>query len=167
MELHNEEEMQDYNEEQSSMVSRWIIIVTGILVLAGIGVSSFLFYEHMTGSQNLSCSGTGVVNCLKVTTSAQSYFLGIPVSLLGLGYFIACAAFYNPLAWRSRRRWVAVGRLALAVSGMGFVLWLLTAELVIIGNICLWCTAVHIITFLLFVLTLANWSRRHSNYSQF
>jgi uncharacterized membrane protein len=36
------------------------------------------------------------------------------------------------------------------------VLWLLTAELVIIKKICLWCTGVHIITFILFVITLTN-----------
>jgi uncharacterized membrane protein len=36
------------------------------------------------------------------------------------------------------------------------VLWLLTAELVIIKKICLWCTGVHIITFILFVITLTT-----------
>jgi uncharacterized membrane protein len=32
------------------------------------------------------------------------------------------------------------------------VLYLLYAEIIQIGNICLWCTSVHVITFLLFVL---------------
>jgi len=37
---------------------------------------------------------------------------------------------------------------------MCFVLWLITAEIVIIGHVCLYCTAVHVITFvLLLVLT--------------
>jgi uncharacterized membrane protein len=35
---------------------------------------------------------------------------------------------------------------------MGFVLYLIYVELIQIGNICLWCTSVHAITFLLFVL---------------
>jgi uncharacterized membrane protein len=39
------------------------------------------------------------------------------------------------------------------VVAMGFVLYLLYAELFIIGSICLYCTSVHAITFLLFVLT--------------
>ena len=42
--------------------------------------------------------------------------------------------------------------MAAAVAGMGFVLYLIYAELIQIGNICLWCTSVHVITFLLFVL---------------
>jgi uncharacterized membrane protein len=35
---------------------------------------------------------------------------------------------------------------------MIFVLWLLSAELLIIDNICLYCTGVHIVTFALFVI---------------
>ena len=37
--------------------------------------------------------------------------------------------------------------------GIGFVLYLVYAELFTIGSICLYCTSVHVITFLLFVLT--------------
>ena len=36
------------------------------------------------------------------------------------------------------------------------MLWLLTAELVIIHKICLWCTGVHLVTFALFVLTVTS-----------
>jgi uncharacterized membrane protein len=39
------------------------------------------------------------------------------------------------------------------VAGIGFVLYLLYAELFIIGSICLYCTSVHAITFVLFGLT--------------
>jgi len=35
---------------------------------------------------------------------------------------------------------------------MAFVLWLIAAEVLIIGNICLWCTAVHLVTFTLLVV---------------
>ena len=39
-----------------------------------------------------------------------------------------------------------------AVVGIGFVLYLIYVEVIQIGNICLWCTSVHVITFLLFAL---------------
>jgi uncharacterized membrane protein len=39
------------------------------------------------------------------------------------------------------------------VVGIGFVLYLVYAELFTIGSICLYCTSVHVITFLLFALT--------------
>ena len=35
---------------------------------------------------------------------------------------------------------------------MGFVLYLIYAELIQIGAICLWCTSVHVATFLIFAL---------------
>jgi uncharacterized membrane protein len=35
---------------------------------------------------------------------------------------------------------------------MIFVLYLLYAEIIEIGNICLWCTSVHVITFLMFTV---------------
>lgn len=38
--------------------------------------------------------------------------------------------------------------------GQLFILWLISAEVLIIHKICLWCTAVHVVTFaLLIVLT--------------
>ena len=51
------------------------------------------------------------------------------------------------------RREIALARMASLVVGIGFVLYLVYAELFDIGAICLYCTSVHIITFLLFVLT--------------
>jgi uncharacterized membrane protein len=59
----------------------------------------------------------------------------------------------SPWAWRWASREVALIRIASLVVGVGFVLYLIYAELFIIGSICLYCTSVHAITFLLFVLT--------------
>ena len=38
------------------------------------------------------------------------------------------------------------------ITGIGFVLYLIYAEVIQIGNLCLDCTTVHVITFLLFVV---------------
>ena len=42
--------------------------------------------------------------------------------------------------------------MAALVAGMGFVLWLIYAELIIVGAICLWCTVAHVLAFGLFVV---------------
>jgi uncharacterized membrane protein len=39
------------------------------------------------------------------------------------------------------------------VAGMGFVMYLIYAEVVQIQDICEYCTGVHVITFLLFCIT--------------
>ena len=137
----------------TTAVPVWFQLVTWILSLAGLGVSIYLTIAHFTESKLLGCSENGLVNCTKVTTSPQSYVFGIPVAVLGLAFFVAAVALMSPWAWRWGRREVGLIRLASVVVGMGFVLYLLYAELFIIGSICLYCTSVHAITFLLFMLT--------------
>jgi uncharacterized membrane protein len=66
---------------------------------------------------------------------------------------VAAVPLFSPWAWRMKRREVHLIRLASAVIGMGFVMYLIYAELYQIGSICEYCTGVHIVTFLLFCIT--------------
>jgi uncharacterized membrane protein len=135
-------------------VPRWAQVTTLVLSLAGLAVSVYLTIEHFGHSNLLVCPTNSFLNCEQVTTSAQSYFLGIPVAVLGLINYTVMTALNSPWAWRARFYWLHVARFAMGVVSMCFVLWLVSAELVIIGHICLYCTAVHLITFaLLLVLT--------------
>jgi uncharacterized membrane protein len=137
----------------TATIPLWFQLVTWVLALAGLGVSIYLTIAHFTESALLGCSESGLVNCTKVTTSPQSYVFGIPVAVLGLAFYVAAVALMSPWAWRSPRREIHLIRLASLVVGIGFVLYLLYAELFIIGSICLYCTSVHAITFVLFGLT--------------
>jgi uncharacterized membrane protein len=131
----------------------WLQIATLVLALAGLGVSIYLTIAHFTESALAGCSESGLVNCTKVTTSPESYVFGIPVAVLGLAFFVFAVAIMSPWAWQSARREVHLVRIASMVVGIGFVLYLIYAELFTIGSICLYCTGVHAITFVLFVLT--------------
>ena len=128
-------------------------MTTWVLSLLALGVSIYLTIAHYDTSVSLACSDKGIVNCAKVTTSAQSMVFGIfPVAVLGLAFYVFMAAINSPLGWRWNRREVQWLRLGSVVVGMGFVLYLIYAELIQIRNICLWCTSVHALTFLIFVL---------------
>ena len=131
----------------------WLQIATFVLALGGLGVSIYLTIAHFTESALAGCSESGLVNCTKVTTSAQSYVFGIPVAVLGLAFFVFGVVIMSPWAWRASRREIHLARIASLVVGIGFVLYLIYAELFTIGSICLYCTSVHVITFVLFVLT--------------
>jgi uncharacterized membrane protein len=135
-------------------VPKWAVYLSVVLALAGLGLSIYLTITHFD-KQLLACSSTGLVDCSLVTTSAQSNFLGVPVAFLGLGNFVVLSALMSPWAWASRRYWVHVARFALTVVSMGFVIWLIYAELIILDHICLYCSAVHVVTFLLFVVVMA------------
>ena len=135
--------------------SLWLQLLTFVLALVGLGVSIYLTIAHFTQSTLAGCAETvGLVNCTKVTTSAQSYAFGIPVAVLGMAFFVFAVAIMSPWAWQAKRREIHLARIASLVVGIGFVLYLLYAELFIIGNICLYCTSVHVITFVLFALTM-------------
>ena len=131
---------------------RWLAPASLALGLAGVAVATYLTVEHYTASKTLACPETAVLNCQKVTTSAQSVVLGVPVALLGLLFFLALVPLCLPVAWRSAHRAVRWGRLLFALVGVGFVVDLIYAELFVLDAICLWCTAVHVITFALFAV---------------
>ncbi|HEY1222849.1 MAG TPA: vitamin K epoxide reductase family protein [Acidimicrobiales bacterium] len=141
-------------------VPRWAMYATFVLSLIGLALSVYLTNAHFNGTQDLVCPDSGFINCAKVTTSAQSYFLGIPVAVLGLcGYVVLCV-LTSPWCWRMTSRWIHDLRIAIMVGSMAFVLWLVAAEILIIKNICLYCTGVHIVTFLLFILIVHHYGRR-------
>jgi uncharacterized membrane protein len=135
---------------RSPAIPRWLVPTTIGLATAGLALSTYLTIEHYTLSATLACPETGVVNCQKVTTSAQSAVFGIPVALLGLLFFVVILPACLPAAWRLNRPAVRWGRLLFALVGVGFVGYLVYAELFTLNAICLWCTAVHVVTVLLF-----------------
>jgi uncharacterized membrane protein len=134
----------------------WLQWTTLALALIGLGLSAYETYAHFNGSHLAGCptGGNGTFNCTAVITSAQSMVFGVfPVAVLGLAFYVVVTALMTPWAWRIRRRDVGLLRLAAMIAGMGFVMYLIYAEVVQIQDICEYCTGVHIITFVLFCIT--------------
>ena len=136
----------------------WLQWTTWGLSLGGLGVSIYLTIAHFNTSVTLACPATSTVNCEKVTTSPESYAFGIPVAVLGLAFYLFLVVANSPWVWRMTWppiRWARIGSM---VVGIVFVLWLVYAELFKISAICLWCTSVHVITFVLFVLIMFSFA---------
>jgi uncharacterized membrane protein len=128
-------------------------LATLVLSLYGLGASIYLTLAHFDSSVTLVCSDKGLINCAEVTTSAQSELFGhIPVAVLGLAFYLFMVAINSPWGWRLRHPYVHWVRFGSVIVGMCFVLYLIYAELIEIRAICLWCTSVHVATFLIFVL---------------
>ena len=134
----------------------WLQFITLALAIVGLGLSAYETYAHFNGSHLAGCptGGNGTFNCTAVITSSQSMVFGVfPVAVLGLAFYVVVTALMTPWAWRIRRREVGLLRLVAMVAGMGFVMYLIYAEVVQIQDICEYCTGVHVITFLLFCIT--------------
>jgi uncharacterized membrane protein len=138
----------------SSGRRRWPWVGGLALCVVGFGVAGYLTYEHYTASTTLSCpAGGGIVNCFKVTTSQYSKIGRVPVAVLGLVFFAVMAVFQSPPAWRSVGRVLRSARLGWALVGVGTAVWLIYAELFKLDAVCLWCSAVHVVSVILFALT--------------
>jgi uncharacterized membrane protein len=150
--------MRDRSLIRSPRWAWWVSLPLAILALAD---SAYLTYAHFHPSLVIVCPASGHINCAKVTTSPQSEIFGhIPVSLTGLIYYVVMVTLVTPWAWRATNVWIARLRIAGAVAGLGMVVYLVYAETVEIKAICLFCTGVHLLTFLLFLVILAAYLLR-------
>jgi uncharacterized membrane protein len=115
-----------------------------VWALLGLAASAYLTVEHFTASTLLACPENATINCANVTTSRWSHVFGVPVAVLGLGYFVLLVGLCLPWAWRvaALQRW----RIAAVAIGALTVVYLVYIELFKVDAICLWCTAVHVCT---------------------
>ena len=152
-----QDELDEAPEAKPAGMPSWLQVVSFVLAILGLVISAYETYAHFNGSHLAGCptGGNGTFNCTAVITSPQSMVFGvIPVAILGLLFYVAAVPLFSPWAWRMRRREVHLLRLGSVIVGMGFVMYLIYAELYQIGDICEYCTGVHIVTFLLFCITL-------------
>jgi uncharacterized membrane protein len=127
------------------------------LALLGLGISAYLTAAHYSSPSVLACPSNSTFNCEKVTTSPQSEVFGIPVAVLGLAYFVFLAGFEVVSRYvdiRVRGLTLVYQRFLVSALGIGFVIYLIAQELLVIKAVCLWCTAVHVVAFLYFLTAL-------------
>lgn len=118
------------------------------LAAAGFAVSAYLTIVHYDAHVPLACSTRGIVDCAQVVTSPQSVWFGLPVAAFGLLWFAVALALalarQTPGLLRANAVWTLIGA--------AVVVYLVYLELLVIGRICLWCTAVHVLVLALLVL---------------
>lgn len=125
--------------------------------ISALGVSTYLTIEHYDHGSTLACPESAAINCLKVTTSKWSVVAGVPVAVAGLAYFVVMTLL---LLATLRRPALEPLTLAGAVVGVLGALYLVGVELFAVDAICLWCTAVHVLTLVMFGATLRRWQIR-------
>jgi uncharacterized membrane protein len=130
------------------------------IALVGAAISIYLTSVHYAGAP-LVCTAGGIVNCTQVTTSVYSLVPGtqIPITVPGVLWFLASGALAI-LADRQRARGgpafvrLCLEHLAWSAAGLVAVLYLVYVEIVRLHAICEWCTVVHALTLLTFLLAL-------------
>lgn len=130
-----------------------------ILALLGAVDAIYLTLVHYNSRITLACSESGFVNCARVITSPYSYIPGtsLPISLAGLGWcLVVMALALVGLFAGSERRWLRLAQLAWTLLGMLTVFYLVYAEIVLLRNICVWCTFLHGLILVMFLIALVR-----------
>ena len=129
-----------------------------VLSLAGIFLSTYL-YLYKTGRIGTLACGTG--SCEFVQFSSWSSFLGLEVSLIGIGGYLvlfglSLATLRLPAG---ERGWPSLALLLLTLGGVVFTAYLTSIELFVLHAICRWCVGSAVIISLLFMAAVLDWRR--------
>ncbi len=131
-----------------------------VLSLLGVGITIYLTTVHYENVP-LVCSESGLVNCARVISSSYSVVPGttLPITIPGFAWCVvaaslAIAGLITTSATLQRR--IRLAQFIWALSGILVVLYLVYAEIVRLHTICAWCTALHALILLMFLITLVQ-----------
>ena len=125
------------------------------LALIGLGDTVYLsYYQYLNLIPSCAIGG-----CETVLTSVYSKFLGVPLSYIGLVYYLYMVGLGLLLAVEPSSRALRFGALLYTLAGLGFSLYFeLYIQAYLIGALCLYCGISAITTLLLFCV--AVWHSR-------
>ena len=134
-----------------------------LMALVGIGIAIYLTAVHYAHVP-LVCSTSGAIDCAPVLTSSYSVVPGtqLPITVPGMLWFVvsgglAVVSLVRALQDRPEPDRLRLALLLWAAAGLLFVLYLVYAELVQLRHICAWCTGIHLLTLLTFLVALTRW----------
>ena len=138
-----------------------------LMAFVGVGIAVYLTAVHYAHVP-LVCSTSGAIDCGPVLKSEFSVVPGtqLPITVPGLLWFVVSGAFAAVALGSALRDRPEPDRLRLAqllwsAVGLLFVLYLVYAELVRLRHICAWCTGIHVLTLLTFLVALARWQESY------
>jgi uncharacterized membrane protein len=129
------------------------------LSLLGVFLAAYLALYKFGYIGTLAC-GTG--GCEKVQTSRWSLFLGWPVALWGVGFYLAMFAVATAGTFSALAESRTVSQALVAMSGWGVLFsgWLTYLEFARIDAICRYCVASAVLVVLLFALSAVDLRER-------
>lgn len=127
------------------------LLITIALSLFGLADATFLSYKELSG-QTPPCINHWLFDCGKVLESSWAYIGPIPLSVLGMGYYLtvfslAIAMFLFP----TKRKILSLPLLLLTGSGLLFSGFLTYLQVAVIHALCFFCLISATISILLFI----------------
>lgn len=125
---------------------QWLALAAGV---AGVAVSAYLTAVHYSGAP-LACPRTATISCEAILSSGYAVVGGtsIPTSAAGIVWFAVSAVLWT-------RQYSGL-HLAWSIAGLLTVLYLVFIEIVVIGEICIWCTLAHVLVVAIATIAVAR-----------
>lgn len=134
-------------------------MIIAALALGGVGLATYLAMYKLGMIGTLACT---VGSCETVNLSRWSTFIGIPVAVWGVGFYVV--VFLVALSGTTERlvneAWVSHALLLLTGWGVVFSAWLTYLELYVIRAVCMFCVISAILVTVIFLLSALEWRRR-------
>ncbi len=131
-----------------------------LLSLVGAAIAIYLTTVHYENAP-LLCSTRGLIDCSRVLSSPYSVVPGtsIPITIPGLAWslvsaVLAVAGLHQTQPQALRRIYLA--QFIWSLLALVIVLYLVYLELVVLHTICAWCTGVHTVILIMFLITIVQ-----------
>ena len=124
-----------------------------LLALVGLLISAYLSMYKLGYLGVIQCTIGG---CEKVQTSRYAMFLGLPVSVWGLGAYVTmlALALVGVQPRFARARWVALALFGVSAMGVVFSAYLTYLEAFVIHAWCQWCVISAVLVTIIFLLSI-------------
>lgn len=116
-------------------IPKWLIWAIATVAFIGFLDATYLTVVHYMGSE-LNCTNWG--SCNEVTTSEYSVIFGIPMALMGAGYYLTILLL-SLVYVDTKKEIILKPLLPLTAFGFLFSLLLIYLQLFVIYAICIYC----------------------------
>ncbi len=136
-------------------LSRNLLLAGAALGLAAASTSSYVHYKLLTQPAYTSfCDVSESVSCTAAYLSRYGSFMGVPVALAGVAFFVLVLALALVARGRTHAAESAPGYIfALSTVGLAFVLYLGWASYVVLREFCMLCAATYVAVIALFIIS--------------
>ncbi|GAA3646861.1 vitamin K epoxide reductase family protein [Microbacterium marinilacus] len=125
----------------------WLVIAGAIGWWAAFSLTTERFHLLMNPGSTASCDFSPLVQCGLNLTSPQGSVFGFPNPVLGLtGWVAPIVVGMAILAGARFSRWFWLLFLAGMTFAFGFVVWLISQSIFVLGTLCPWCMVTWVVT---------------------
>lgn len=134
-------------------------MIIAALALGGVGLATYLAMYKLGMIGQLACN---VGQCETVNLSRWAVFLGIPVAVWGVGFYLVLflVALLGTTDRYVNATWVSHALLALTGWGVLFSGWLTYLELRVIHAVCMFCVISAVLITVTFLMAVLEWRGR-------